>query len=59
MGVYPCFPCLIGPSWEYTRASCEERSGRKWGPRHYRVRKGEGKIGVSSASLPLLVQEDP
>eukprot|EP00959_Pyramimonas_sp_CCMP1952_P020825 439224-Pyramimonas_sp.AAC.1 len=35
-----------------------ERSGRKWGT-GYGLRKGEGKLGVSSASLPLLAQEDP
>eukprot|EP00976_Prorocentrum_cordatum_P083484 1185271-Prorocentrum_minimum.AAC.1 len=35
-----------------------ERIGRKWGTGH-RMREGEGKLGVLSASLPLLAQEDP
>eukprot|EP00959_Pyramimonas_sp_CCMP1952_P459028 9477592-Pyramimonas_sp.AAC.2 len=42
----------------YRRAEKGESSGRKWGAGH-RVRKGEGKLGVLSAPLPLLAQEDP
>eukprot|EP00959_Pyramimonas_sp_CCMP1952_P330125 6912148-Pyramimonas_sp.AAC.1 len=34
------------------------RSGRKWGARH-RVRKGEGKLGVLTSPLPLLVLGGP
>eukprot|EP00959_Pyramimonas_sp_CCMP1952_P344727 7219836-Pyramimonas_sp.AAC.2 len=36
-----------------------ESSGRKWGTGHRVRRKGEGKLGVLSAPLLLLAQEDP
>eukprot|EP00976_Prorocentrum_cordatum_P066605 1178380-Prorocentrum_minimum.AAC.1 len=49
--------CLHGPACNVSRAQ-EKSSGRKWGTGH-RARKGEGKLGVLSAPLPFLAQEDP
>eukprot|EP00976_Prorocentrum_cordatum_P039074 794779-Prorocentrum_minimum.AAC.5 len=51
--------CLYRSSYVLLGSRAQgESSGRKWGTGH-RVRKGEGSLGLLSAPLPLLAQEDP
>eukprot|EP00976_Prorocentrum_cordatum_P097898 1191177-Prorocentrum_minimum.AAC.2 len=54
----PCIPCIPCIPSNIRRRAKGERSGRKWGAGHG-LRKGEGKLGVLSASLPLWAQQDP
>eukprot|EP00959_Pyramimonas_sp_CCMP1952_P109735 2295384-Pyramimonas_sp.AAC.1 len=59
--VLPRSPCTNSCTNKQTQrkyTSVSEGSGREWGT-IYGLRKGEGKLGVLSAPLPLLAQEDP